>query len=234
MNAPLSTRTVLSLVLATAALALGAGCASGGLFGGWKPLFNGRDLDGWVRKGGKAEYRVEGGEIVGKPAPGNANTFLCTERSYTNFILEMEFKPTTGLNSGVQVRSECADTATTAQIEGKTFRFPAGRVHGYQIEIDPSPRAWTGGLYDEARRGWLQNLDTNQPARQAFKANVWNRLRIECRDDSIRSWLNGVPATDFHDSVTPAGFIGLQVHAVKTDATGLEIRWRNVRLRELP
>ena len=234
MNRPLSAHQLVLALVATTALVLGAGCAGGGLLGGGKPLFNGRDLDGWVRKGGKAEYRVEGNEIIGTPAPGNANTFLCTERSYTNFILEMEFKPSTGLNSGVQVRSECSDSATTAQIEGKTYRFPAGRVHGYQIEIDPSPRAWTGGLYDEARRGWLQNLESNQPARQAFKANAWNRLRIECRDDSIRSWLNGVPATDYHDAVTPAGFIGLQVHAVKTNAAGLEIRWRNVRIRELP
>jgi hypothetical protein len=165
---------------------------------------------------------------------GTANTFLCTERSYTNFILELEFKPMVNLNSGVQVRSEVSDTATVAQVGGKQYRFQPNRVHGYQIEIDPSPRAWTGGLYDEARRGWLQSLENNEPARKAFKAGQWNRLRIECRGDSLRSWLNGVPATDYHDSVTPSGLIGLQVHAVKTNAAGLEIRWRNVRIQELP
>jgi hypothetical protein len=223
------------VTLAAAVVVFVSGCASGGfLGGGWKPLFNGRDLSGWVRKGGNANYRVDGAEIVGSPVPGTANTFLCTERSYTNFILEMEFKPMLNLNSGVQVRSEVFDTLTVTNINGKLYKFPPNRVHGYQIEIDPSPRAWTGGLYDEARRGWLQTLETNQPARLAFKAAQWNHLRIECRGDSIRSWLNGVAATDFHDSMTPSGLIGLQVHAVKTNLAGLEVRWRNVRLQELP
>ena len=235
MNSPEPVRasTLFSLLLGVGVSV--AGCAGGHVFGGGsQPMFNGRDLSGWVRKGGNANYRVEGNEIVGSPVQGTANTFLCTERSYTNFILELEFKPMVNLNSGVQVRSEVSDTATMAQVGGKQYRFQANRVHGYQIEIDPSPRAWTGGLYDEARRGWLQSLENNEPARKAFKAGQWNRLRIECRGDSLRSWLNGVPATDYHDSVTPSGLIGLQVHAVKTNAAGLEIRWRNVRIQELP
>ncbi|MHB1306539.1 MAG: 3-keto-disaccharide hydrolase [Limisphaerales bacterium] len=201
---------------------------------GWTRLFNDRDLSGWVQRGGKALYRVENGELVGQAVPNTPNSFLCTERSYANFILELEFRPSTGLNSGVQVRSECFDEARTVNVGGKEFKIPAGRVHGYQVEIDPSERAWTAGIYDESRRGWLNDLKNNEPARKAFRANEWNQLRIECRGDSLKTWLNEVPAADLRDSVTPTGFIALQVHGVGNREDGLEVRWRNVRIRELP
>ncbi len=197
-------------------------------------LLNGKDLTGWVQRGGKAQYRMENGELVGRAVPGTPNSFLCTERNYTNFILELEFKPHPGLNSGVQVRSECFDHPTRVVTEKKTNNIPAGRVHGYQVEIDPSARAWTGGIYDESRRGWLADLKTNAPAREAFRIHDWNRFRIECRGDEIRTWLNDVPAAQLKDSLTPAGFIGLQVHGIGRNTNTLEIRWRNVRIRELP
>lgn len=200
----------------------------------WTPLFNGRDLDGWVQRGGRATYRVENGEIVGETVPRTPNSFLCTARPYTNFILELEFKPMTGLNSGIQVRSECFDEPKTVELGGKTYRIPAGRVHGYQIEIDPSDRAWTGGIYDEGRRGWLRDLKDNEPARRAFQAGAWNTLRIECRGDLIKTWLNGVPAAELRDGVTPAGFIALQVHGVGERTEPLQVRWRNLRVQELP
>jgi hypothetical protein len=197
-------------------------------------LFDGRSLEGWVQHGGKAKYRVDQGEIVGSTVPGTPNSFLCTTRSFTNFVLELEFKPTTGLNSGIQVRSECFDQEKTVSLGGKTYRIPAGRVHGYQVEIDPSDRAWTGGLYDEGRRGWLNDLKNNEPARKAFRANQWNTLRIECRGPAIKTWLNGVAAADHKDDVTPAGFIALQVHGVGDKQEAMEVRWRNLKLIELP
>lgn len=198
------------------------------------PLFNGRDLDGWVQRGGQAQYRVENGEIVGETVPRTPNSFLCTARPYTNFILELEFKPMAGLNSGIQVRSECFDEPRTVELAGRTYRIPAGRVHGYQIEIDPSDRAWTGGIYDEGRRGWLRDLKDNEPARKAFKPDAWNTLRIECRGEFIKTWLNGVPAAELRDGVTPAGFIALQVHGVGERTQPLQVRWRNLRVWELP
>jgi hypothetical protein len=200
----------------------------------FQPLFNGRDLSGWTQKGGKAVYRVENGDIVGQTVPRTPNSFLCTERLYTNFVLELEFKPATGLNSGIQVRSQAFDQATAVEAGGKSIKIPAGRVHGYQVEIDPSDRAWTGGIYDEGRRGWLADLKNNEAARKAFKANAWNQLRIECRGDSIQTWLNGVPAASLRDALTPAGFIALQVHGVGDRAEPLEVRWRNLRIQELP
>jgi hypothetical protein len=201
--------------------------------GVWTNLFNGRDLDGWVQRGGKAKYRVEDGEIVGSSVPNTGNSFLCTKREYADFVLELEFKVQSELNSGVQIRSHCFDEPMTVQLAGKKIALPAGRVHGYQIEIDPSARAWTGGIYDEGRRGWLQDLKNNEPARKAFKPGEWNRFRIECKADSIKSWLNGVPAADLKDDVTPSGFIGLQVHGVRNRSEPLEVRFRNLRILEL-
>jgi hypothetical protein len=200
----------------------------------WRPLFDGKTLDGWVQKGGQAKYRVEDGQIIGSTVPNTPNSFLCTSREFTNFILELDFKVDDGLNSGVQIRSHCFDTATTVNLGGKEIKIAGGRVHGYQVEIDPSERAWTGGLYDEGRRGYyLNDLKENEAARKAFKHNDWNHFRIECSGDSFKTSLNGVPATDCKDDLTGSGFIGLQVHSVGKRTEPLQVRFRNIRLKEL-
>ena len=185
----------------------------------WKPLFNGKNLSGWERKNGKAEYKVEDGAVVGYSKFGEPNTFLCTKKTYGDFILEFEFRITNGLNSGVQLRSESKKD------------YHKGRVHGYQFEIDPSPRAWCGGLYDEARRGWLYPLTKNPAAKTAFRNNQWNKARIEARGNNIRTWVNGVECANIWDNKTPEGFIALQVHAIgnKKD-NGKTIAWRDIRI----
>jgi hypothetical protein len=208
------------------------------------PLFNGKNLEGWVQRGGEAVYEVdadaEGGpQIVGTSVAGTPNSFLCTDRDYGDFVLEFEVLVDSSLNSGVQFRSQCFDEPKTVKLEwgGKeqTYKIPAGRVHGYQCEIDPSDRAWSGGVYDEARRGWLYDLkaDNRAEAREAFKVGEWNHYRIECIGDHIETSVNGVPVAHLHDDVTPAGFIALQVHAVGgPEQVGKQIRWRNIRLQE--
>ncbi len=190
----------------------------------WKELFNGKDLTGWTRRGGEATYAVEGDAIVGTSVLKTPNTFLCTDRIYGDFILEYEFKVDPRLNSGVQIRSECFDTASEIEWQGKTIKIPAGRVHGYQVEIDPDPkrdRWWTGGLYDEARRNWLcpgalggDEQRFTEQGRQAFKQDDWNHIRVEAIGDSIRTWLNGNPRATIRDGLTPRGFIALQVHGI--------------------
>ncbi|HVU88071.1 MAG TPA: DUF1080 domain-containing protein [Pirellulales bacterium] len=199
----------------------------------WQPLVQGNSLDGWVQRGGKAKYRAENGEVVGTSVPNTSNSFLCTARDYGDFELELEFKVDPTLNSGIQIRSQCFDEPTEVKTAEKTIKIPAGRVHGYQVEIDPSDRAWSAGIYDEGRRGWLNDLKDNQPARQAFRQNDWNKVRVVCRGDSIRTWLNDVPAADLKDNMTPKGFIALQVHGVGSRGEPLEVRWRNIRIREL-
>jgi hypothetical protein len=198
------------------------------------PLFNGRDLDGWEQHSGKAEYRVEDGAIVGKTVADTGNSFLCSKKSYGDFVLEFEFNVAPGMNSGVQFRSEFFDKETEVPAgEGKTRKIPADRVFGYQYEIDPSARAYTGGIYDEARRAWLIDLKDNEAARKAFKQGEWNQARIECRGDQIVTWINGTKAAELKDGLTLRGIIGLQVHGIGKKTPGEEIRWRAIRIKEL-
>ena len=201
---------------------------------GSTPLCNGNDLDGWEQHGGKAEYTVRDGTVVGKTVADTPNSFLCTKRAYGDFVLELEFKVAPGMNSGVQFRSEVFDKEREVLVDGKPRKIPADRVHGYQFEIDPSARAFTGGVYDEGRRGWLADLKNNEAARKAFKQGEWNQVRIECRGDSIKTWINGVPAADLKDSMTPKGLIALQVHGIGNKGKpGEEVAWRNIRIKEL-
>lgn len=207
------------------------------------PLFNGKNLEGWTQRGGTATYAVEGDEIVGTSVPKTGNSFLCTDKNYANFVLELDFKVDPLLNSGIQIRSNQFDaekTWTGTGTDGKqiTVKVPADRVHGYQVEIDPSARAWSGGIYDEGRRGWLYNLtgDQNSAARSAFKPDQWNHYRIEANGHSIKTWVNGVPAADLTDDMTATGFIALQVHGIGIDTSkiGKQIRWKNIKIKELP
>ncbi len=188
---------------------------------GWTPLFDGKTLNGWKQVNGTAPYGVENGAIIGRTVVGSPNSFIASAAEYGDFILELEFMVEGDINSGIQIRSLSLP------------EYQNGRVHGYQVEVDPSPRAWTGGIYDEARRGWLHTL-TDQPAAQkAFKPGAWNTLRVEAIGPSIRTWVNGVPCADVVDDLTPKGFIALQVHSIGKDAAkaGKAMGWRNIRIR---
>jgi hypothetical protein len=198
------------------------------------PLFNGKDLTGWTQKGGQAKFSVENGEIVGTTVANTPNSFLCTEKHFANFILELDFKVDRGLNSGVQIRSLAGDQSTEQFWNGKTIKIPPGRVHGLQVEIDPSPRAWTGGIHGEGGGGWLNDLKNNEPARQAFKQDEWNHLKVHAEGSTVKTWINGVPAADLQNDVILTGFIGLQVHEIGKKEATLQVRFKNLHLQELP
>lgn len=186
----------------------------------WQTLFNGKDLKGWKQLNGKATYEVKNNEIVGTTVLNQPNSFLVTEETFGDFVLELEFKLDAEMNSGLQFRSESKPD------------YQNGRVHGYQMEIDPSPRAWTGGIYDEGRRDWLYTLEYNPAAKSAYKKADWNKCRIECIGNVLRTWVNGVPAGHVVDNLTAKGFIALQVHSIsKPEEVGKQIRWRNIRIQ---
>lgn len=187
---------------------------------GWEYLFNGKDLTGWKQLNGKAKYEVKDGVIVGTSTLNTPNSFLTTEKNYGDFILETEVMVDDKLNSGIQIRSLSKPD------------YMDGRVHGYQIEIDPSARGWAAGIYDEARRGWLYPGDLNPEAKTAFKNNQWNKYRIEAIGNHIQTFLNGVPVAHLIDDMTPSGFISLQVHSIKNaDQAGTQVKWKNVRIK---
>ena len=185
----------------------------------WQNLI-GRDLNNWEQLNGTAPFELNNGEITGTTVPGSPNSFLCTREKYGDFILEFDTWFDPQMNSGVQIRSESrAD-------------YQNGRVHGYQVEMDPSTRAWSGGIYDEARRGWLYTLDRNPEGQKALKVSEWNHYRVEAIGNSIRTWVNGIPCADLIDEMTPSGFIALQVHGIGNDSTrtGLQVKWKNIRI----
>lgn len=185
----------------------------------WIELFNGENLNGWEQIGGVATYSVVDGAIVGTTVDNTPNSFLRTEALYSDFILEYEVKLSAETNSGVQIRSNSFP------------EFEDGRTHGYQVEIDPSERAWTGGIYDEARRGWLHPLRDMPEAQAAYKHLEWNKFRVEAIGDTIKTWVNGIPVSHLVDDRTGTGFIALQVHSIYSpDDVGIEIMWRNIRI----
>ena len=185
----------------------------------WIEIFDGKTLSGWSQKGGEANYEVRDGMIVGSTVHDTPNSFMTSDKMYGDFILELEYMVDSTMNSGIQIRSNSFP------------HYKNGRVHGYQIEIDPSDRAWSAGIYDEARRGWLNPLPDNKEAQKAFKQNDWNHYRIEAIGDTLQTWINGVPAANLIDEKTASGFIGLQVHSIpKENKEGTEIMWRNIKI----
>ncbi len=173
-------------------------------------LFDGRSLAGF-KPAGDGRWTVVDGELRGEGGTGAG--FLVSDASFADFFLELELKLEGG-NSGVQVRSHPGST---------------GLLFGYQVEVDPSERGWSGGLYDEGRRGWLQTLEHHPEGRAAFKTGQWNRYRIECVGPSLRAWVNGVPTADLVDRADAEGRIGFQLHGGKQTRIAL----RGVELRVL-
>lgn len=201
---------------------------------GWKPLFNGKTLDGWSIKSGYATYAVEeGGVIVGKTAAGSGNTFLCTNEKYGDFELLFEVKVDDGLNSGVQIRSSLKG------IDGKNSY--GGRVNGPQVEIEAGP-GQGGYIYGEATgKGWLspepKSKDKSVNAHDHFKNGEWNKYRVVAKGANIKTWINGKEIADLtNDEIFeshPKGLIGLQVHGIKKGSGPYEVRWRNLKIKSL-
>ncbi|CAG4999305.1 hypothetical protein DYBT9275_02198 [Dyadobacter sp. CECT 9275] len=188
---------------------------------GWQYLFNGKDLSGWKQLNGKAKYEVKDGAIVGTSVADTPNSFLTTEKDYGDFIFECDVMVDNKLNSGIQFRSLSIP------------EYKEGRVHGYQMEIDPSDRAWSGGIYDESRRGWLYSGDLNPAGGRAFKKGQWNKYRVEAIGSHIRTFVNDVPVAYIIDDLTLKGFICLQVHGIgkNKDREGTQVKWKNVRIK---
>ena len=189
---------------------------------GFVDLFNGKNLDGWTQRNGTATYRIEGDSIVGKTSEGSPNSFLCTDKLYGDFELKFDVKVDTDLNSGVQIRS---------QNEGGK---PEGRVNGPQVEISLDGLA--GYVYGESAGGWM-TPDADRKPHQQFKDGEWNTYQIVAVGNKIETWINGHQISDLtHEErfkSHPKGFIGLQVHGVGAGKGPFEVRWRNLKLRDL-
>ncbi len=181
---------------------------------GFTPLFDGQSLAGW--QGDPLLWVVEDGMLIGRSPGISYNDFLATEKSYSNFILrcEVQLVDNSG-NSGVQFRSE----RVTGSME----------MAGYQADIGPD---YWGNLYDESRR--KTNLVAADPKtlKKVLKPDGWNDYEIHAEGPHIVLKLNGGTTADYTETdttVKPDGLIAVQIHA----GPALEVRFRNIRLKEL-
>ncbi|OUU91139.1 MAG: hypothetical protein CBC35_10260 [Planctomycetes bacterium TMED75] len=172
-------------------------------------------LDGWTTVGGRAQFVREGDLLRGLDS-GSRNTFLMSDRVFGDFILEGEVMIESG-NSGWQIRSHLAQAGDLKS-----------RLRGYQIEVDPSARGWSGGLYDEGRRGWIHPMTAETDAPSPFNRAGWNHYRIEAIGPRIRAWVNGTACADVVDLADLSGSIALQVHS-----GDCRVQWRNLVITEL-
>lgn len=208
-------------------------------------IFNGSNLNGWLNYGG-GKFYVEDECIVAEAIMGLPNTFLHTEKKYQNFELEFDVKLDTVLNSGVQIRSNIYKEDTQTVRWGGRFdengeksvinrQWRAGRFWGYQIEIDPTSRSWSGSIYEEAGRGFLHTPGINQTVKSAFKPLEWNHFLVRVKDNRIQSWINGTLIADVKDDLVSDGYIALQLHGIGKNKlkSNKKIRWKNIFLKKL-
>jgi glucose/arabinose dehydrogenase len=191
----------------------------------WVALFNGQDYTNWKIVGPTnfAPATVEDGAMVLRQRRNTAeHTFITSTEKYSDFILEVDAKDDPGFNTGILLR--CADAPADAKV----------RLNGYQVKIDPTTRAWTGGVFDDygANWKWLYDLKNDPLARSAFKVGEWSHFRIECFGHSIKIWVNGVPTCHLIDERYTSGYIAFKIHAIADDpaAGDKALRLKNIRI----
>ncbi|WZO97604.1 DUF1080 domain-containing protein [Isosphaeraceae bacterium EP7] len=180
---------------------------------GFKPLFNGKDLAGWITPSGPTLFTVENGEIVGRTTDEKLkkNEFLVTDRDYTDFVLKAKVKYRNG-NSGIQFRSKRADD---------------GAVSGLQADIADG---YWGLLYEERLRGILERYDEKKAA-ELIKKGDWNDFEITAKGNHIVIKINGTTVIDRTDpEIAKSGVIALQLH-VWPDP--MEVRFKDLEIKEL-
>jgi Domain of Unknown Function (DUF1080) len=220
----LQLRQIASLTALLAVGWLGSGSCLGAAEP-WVSLFNGRDLTGWkiVAKNDPAPAVVEDGTMVLRQRAGTAeHTFVTSDGTYGDFILELDLKDDPGFNSGILLR--CLKSPADAKI----------RLNGYQVKIDDTPRAWTGGVFDDYGDSWrwLHDLSNNDAGRAAFKLGDWTHFRIECIGSTIKVWVNGIPTCHLADDKYAEGPIAFKIHSAgKGPNVGqTAIRLKNIRI----
>ena len=206
----------------------------------WEDLLVKQNFEDFEMLEGEGEWYFEDSILIGECLIGNPNSYLCTKKSYSDFVMELDFQVGNKINSGVQVRTTVHKNDTNiTYVNGRLTPiidklFKKGSIYGYQIEMDPSERAWTGGLYQVGGRGWIVHLKDNPKAQQAYKNEGWNHMRIKCKGDSIATWINGVQAVSTTDKLFDFGAVGFQLHKInKQEQQGQKIKFKNVKIKTI-
>lgn len=174
-------------------------------------LFNGENLDGWIKHGTELWYASDG-EIVCESGPDKGYGYLSTEQFYDDFVLTVEFKQEANGNSGIFFRSTLEGT----------------KISGWQVEVAP-PGSNSGGIYESYGRGWLIKPDPSKDS--ALKMGEWNLMKIRVKGNKVKTWLNGVEMISINDEKIGKGkgAIALQIH----DGGGIKVRWKNLILKKI-
>ena len=174
-------------------------------------LFNGENLDGWMKHGTELWYASDG-EIVCESGPDKGYGYLSTEQFYDDFVLTVEFKQEANGNSGIFFRSTLEGT----------------KISGWQVEVAP-PGSNSGGIYESYGRGWLIKPDPSKDS--ALKMGEWNLMKIRVKGNKVKTWLNGVQMISINDEKIGKGkgAIALQIH----DGGGIKVRWKNLILKKI-
>lgn len=205
--------------------------------GEWIKLFNGKDIEGWEKKGGEAAYIVEDGCIVGTTKPNTPNTFLCPPKKYGDFELTFDVKCDPALNSGVQIRSISNAGEVPAGLSEKDAvkakkKADGKSLFGPQVEIAANGNA--AAVWFEGVGGWL--LDPKpEVTNKTYKKEEWNNYRVLAKGEHIQVWLNGTKISDGKDTRThfAKGRLGFQVHGIGKKTEALSVRWKNIKIREV-
>lgn len=191
---------------------------------GFKPLFDGKSLSGWVLMHGRGKgYIVEGGSIV-CPEDGGGNLF--TEKEYSNFVLRLEWRLWEGGNNGVGIRAPLEGDAAYAGMEIQVLDDEA---EVYQ-KANLQPGQYTGSVYQvfPAKRGFVK------------RNGVWNTEEIVADGRKIKVTLNGHVVCDANlDSMKDPEVLKKHPGLARTTGHvgflghGTRVEFRNIRLKEL-
>lgn len=191
------------LLILSAAATVTLAAFSGDTYRKPERIFDGKSFKGWEGDTLKT-WRIEQGALVGGSLQTKVpnNDFLCTKRSYSDFVLKAKFKlvGTEGfINSGVQFRS-------------KRLTNPSYEMEGYQADL--GDKYW-GSLYDESRRNKTLAGKPAEEVAKLLKPNDWNDYEIRADKRHIVLKINGVTTVDYTEpdtNIPQSGLIGLQIH----------------------
>ncbi len=194
---------------------------------GFVDLYNGKDLSNWTRRGGTCSFEAKGDTIVGTCVKGASSTYLSTNRSdYTDFIFTAELKWEVDGNTGFMIRAQSKP--------GKKEGSENETVFGPQVEMEgfgKKGRGWSGGIYGQGVGGWEYPLwlEAHAEVRQALKKDDFNRITVHVQGDTVKTWLNGLPAAHWKTEEYQSGFFGLQIHSGSKGT----VLFRNLKVKEL-
>ena len=178
---------------------------------GYKSIFNGKNLKGWVVHGTEKWY-VKDGLLICESGPDKQYGYLSTKKDYYNFEMVADFLQEADGNSGIFFRST----------------FEGTKVSGWQVEVAP-PNHDTGGIYESYGRGWLVQIPEEKE--NILKMGQWNTMKIRVVGGHVTTWLNGVQMVDITDDkiAQGRGAIALQIHS----GGGIKVEWKNLKVKVL-